>query len=581
MRDAQGLTARQQGELVWDNLTRQATSVETQGPLDQPYEAANTRGTWFRRWHGSIQSPDREWLGVRDFSIARVRGEIRNHPTANAAKNRRVNSAVGKGWRLSSRPMAKALGITPEQARELGSMIQREWHQYANGYAFLSDAERKMTFDQQLRLAAHQVMGDGEALGLVEWAEDENTRYKTRLRLVDPDRLSNPDGATNDDVFRAGVEHNAAGVPFRYWIRQHHPADYGSQGLMQWTGWTKWIATNDNHARPQVLHAFEAERAEQTRGISRFVTVLKSLRSLSKFTDATIQNAFVNALHVMFVQSSAGPEAITDNLSPDKLREFNEAREDYYEENPVIAGDDVRATVLKYGDELKMATAQREVDSFDSFTRSIIRMIASSLGVTYEELSMDYSQTNYSSARAALIHSWAETQVLMALLEAQLVKPFFVAWLEEAFDRGYIVAPKGAPSFWDAPDAYANARWIGPGRGVIDPVKEALASAARMEAKTSTAQIENASQGQDWEEIYEEQAIENAYAKELGLQDAADADAQSIQDTKNPAKTAPDPSNDEGQAAPEDQRPAAARLARKGSVLQRLSSAYRAFAEAA
>jgi lambda family phage portal protein len=569
----EGAIQRAKAEAEWARLQRSA-SVETQPPLSQPYEAANIRGPWFSAWRSSIQSPDREWLGVRDFTTARVRDQVRNDPIANAALARRKNSAIGAGWKLSSRPLHKALGITFEQAQDLASQIQTEWKQYAFGYAFTVDAERKLTFGQILRLCVSHVMLDGEALGLVEWAAAEPTRYKTRLRVVDPDRLSNPNGQPNDDYFRAGVEHNVNGIPWRYWIRERHPADYGNSASLVWNPWTRWT----DWGRPQVVHAFEPQRAEQSRGVSRFVTALKSFRSLGKFTDATLQNAVINALMVMFIQSSAGPEAVSENLAVKDVQQFEHLRQEHYDESPVVAGGEARAITLPYGDEVKMATASRDVASFDGFTRSILRMVASSLGVTYEELAMDYSNTNYSSARAAMIHAWAETQDLMALIEAQIVKPFFVAWLEEAFDRGYVTAPAGAPDFLDAPDAYAQAMWIGPGRGIIDPVKEALASAARMEGRTSTAQDENAALGHDWEETFEQLAREDIKAQELGLGSAVQADAQSIQDTKNPAKTAPDPSNDQGQPAPP---PAARARAGSPSVLQRLSRAYRDWADAA
>ena len=36
------------------------------------------------------------------------------------------------------------------------------------------------------------------------------------------------------------------------------------------------------------------------------------------------------------------------------------------------------------------------------FEQSLLRYIAAALGVSYEQLSKDYSQTNYSSARAAM-----------------------------------------------------------------------------------------------------------------------------------------------------------------------------------
>jgi capsid protein len=96
--------------------------------------------------------------------------------------------------------------------------------------------------------------------------------------------------------------------------------------------------------------------------------------------------------------------------------------------------------------------------------------------VTYEELSMDFSQTNYSSARAALLIAWNETLALRGLLEAGVVWPYFAAWLEEAIDNGTIALPAGAPEFWDAPDAYCEGDWRGPARGYIDETKETEAA---------------------------------------------------------------------------------------------------------
>lgn len=506
------------------------------------YDAASHNGAWLSGWRPGIMSPDREYLPGRDPMVARVRDLVRNEPIAGAALSRRKNSAVGRGWRLVSKPDARALGITPEQARELASQIQSEFRMYAYGHAFQSDAARRLNFGQQTRLAAHQLMGDGEGLGLVEWAADENTRYKTRLRIVDPDRLSNPQGRINDLIFRGGIEHDAAEVPIRYWLRQAHPGDFvgASMAAYTWLPFDRFTAWG----RPQVLHWMDPERASQSRGVTRFASTLKAFRAFAKFTDATLQNATINALFAAFVQSSAGPEAVSESLTVDDLVKYETERETFYSEHPVALGGDARIPVLPLGDEIKMATAARDVTSFDGFVRAIIRLIASALGVTYEELSMDYSQTNYSSARAALIHAAAETDAMRATLEAQLVRPFYVAWLEEAFDRGYIVAPPGAPDFYDAVDAYAGARWIGPKRGYIDPTKEILAAAARIEAGVSTLEDECADDGKDWEEVQDQRLAEEVREmerrKELGLPPrGADALAQAAEDTKNAFREAP------------------------------------------
>lgn len=532
---------------------RAEANREGWGALGHPYEGSANNGQWFGRWPSAIRSPDLEYLPYRDALVARGRDLARNEPIAAAAISRRKNSAVGKGWRLAARPNARALNIEPEAAAELAAQMESEFHLYADGHNFQCDAERKNNFGGQLRVAAHGLLGgDGEGCGIAEWAPDEGTRYATRLRVVDPDRLSNPTGRINNAFWRNGIEHNDRGQPIRYWFREAHPADYVWTGeAFRWMGvdrFTPW-------GRPQVFHWFDPDRAAQSRGVSRFVQVLKSFRALSKFTDYTLQNAAVNALKVGFVYSSAGPEAVSEALGVKDLASLNQLRQAHYEEHPITDAEEASYAVLPYGDKVEMATSERQVTGFDAFTRAIIRLIASALGVTYEEISMDYSQTNYSSARAALIHAQAETLAVQGILEAQLVRPFYVCFLEEAFDRGYLKAPAGAPDFEDAPDAYANARWIGPPRGYIDPVKEVLAAAARIELGITTMFDECAGNGTFWEDQMYQAAMEQALRQKLGLQPTAGVVAQAIEDTKNPAKQAPKPSDDEGQPAPEDVAP--------------------------
>jgi lambda family phage portal protein len=524
------------------------------GLTGHAFEGSGHRGQFLERWRTSIQSPDLEYLPARDILVARARDLARNEPVAGAAIARRKNSAVGSGWRLSAKPNARALGIAPEAAAELAAKLETEFNLYANGHAFQCDAERKVTFGQQLRIAMHGLVGpDGEGVGVCELAADEGTRYATRLRIVDPDRLANPIGRINDAFFRSGVEHNDRGQPIRYWFREAHPADYVWNGdafrFRPVERFTPWGSL-------QVFHWFDPERAAQSRGVSRFVQVLKSFRAFSKFTDFTLQNAALNALKVGFVYSSAGPDAVGDALGIKDIRDIETARQSWYDQHPVTDADEAAYSVLPYGDKVEMATTSRQVTGYDAFTRAIVRLIASALGVTYEEVSMDYSQTNYSSARAALIHAWAETQAVQGILEAQLVRPFYVRFLEETFDRGFVTVPAGAPDFWDAVDAYAEARWIGPPRGYIDPVKEVLAAAARIELGITTMDDECAANGTYWEDQMYQQARENALRQKLGLQPADSAIAQAIEDTKNPAKAAPKPTDAEGEPAPEDVPPA-------------------------
>lgn len=92
-------------------------------------------------------------------------------------------------------------------------------------------------------------------------------------------------------------------------------------------------------------------------------------------------------------------------------------------------------------------------------------------------------------------------------------RPVYELWLEEAISKGLVEAP----GFYQNRAAWTRSKWIGPGRGWIDPVKEAEASRIRMENGLSTLEEECASQGLDWEEVLEQRAREQAKMRELGL----------------------------------------------------------------
>ena len=114
-------------------------------------------------------------------------------------------------------------------------------------------------------------------------------------------------------------------------------------------------------------------------------------------------------------------------------------------------------------------------------------------------------------------------------------QPVYELWLEEAIGRGLVEAPG-----WDDPRmraAYLRTRWIGPGRGWVDPVKEAQAAKLRMETGISTLEDECAEQGRDWEEVLEQRAREKARAGELGV-GGADTTAlmQVVPPTDEPAE---------------------------------------------
>ncbi len=477
------------------------------------YAAGDPAHPAVANWHPGLRSADGDWLRDRPLSVARIRDLKRNDGWAAAGDDRLVDMLVGGALRLNSKPDAEALGITQDQAHALGRSIQSVWRGWAEDPTFRCDAERTLPFPGLAGLVAREFVGIGESVGVNRWIERDGWPYRTAVQVVDPDRLSNPDGRPDTEELRAGVAKDENNAPVGYNFRRGHPSDAGVAGARSFT-WEyipRWDRVGD-WDRPKVFHVFDKERPGQSRGVSRLVRSLTKLRGLSRYSESEIRTAAINATIVGSLYTQMGAEYAADRLGNEApvagadWSNFNSQRANFYSGQNVL--DDARFLTLFPSDRLDLNTQPRQTAGYPQFQRSFLQALAASLGISYEQLSMDWSQTNYSSARAALNEVWRGVNRLRAILIWGFAMPVFAAVLEDALDADLIEIPRGARNFYDAPAAWLRADWIGPGRGFIDPVKEAQAAQLRIDGMISTLEREAAEQGLDWELVLEQLARE-------------------------------------------------------------------------
>lgn len=487
-------------------------------------------------WRPPVTSGDSATLWERNLATSRADDLTRNDPHAVAGVSRLVDMLVGSGLTPMPAPNARALGLdsSKESDREilknLAKAIKSEWLLFAGDPRKFNDARRRLSMNGQFRLLARTYVRRGEATGFLSWKPDRRARYATCFRCVDPDRVSNPMGEPDSKTLRGGIEFDRDGVPIAAHVRSGHPADY-----FRITDSLKWerIPFYTPTGRPVFVHAFEPDREDQTRAITPFASLMSRLRMIGKFADTELASATVNALFAAFVKSSLPVAEATQAFTPSAATLADKRIDHFSKYPPTLNG--VRIPVLPIGDEIQINNAKgRHSASFPAFQTAFLQSIASALGLSYEQLAMDWTKTNYSSARAALNEVWRHIQAMFAAFTEQAVVPIYYAVIEEAFDRGYIETPKGAPDFWDMPAAYLAGRWIGPARGYIDPVKEAEASTTRMGAMISNLEKENAEQGIDWLDNLDQIAFEESELKARGL----------VRVIAAPGKIANDPSDD-------------------------------------
>ena len=495
------------------------TSDRVPAPIiSSPYRAGGFDRQDTAEWSASFGSADSDLLQSRDVMVARVRDVVRNDPTARAAVERLSDMVVGEALRLSAKPDAVALGITPEAARDLSRQMQAEFRAWSCTHDphRWCDAQQRLSFDGMARVAMKSYVVTGEACAAMDWRKSSN-RYSTCVLQVDPDRVCNPHNKLDSQFLRGGVDLGQMGQPLGYHVREAHPGDWFSNGLA-WN-W-KYVPRFTDWGRPVFVHAFEPDREGQTKAVPPFAALVSRLRMIGKFADNELASAAANALFAAFVTSDLPPEEVRDKLTVEgeisDNRGYAASVMKYYERHPARVGG-VRIPTMLPGSEIKMNSAPRQTTAFPAFQTAFLHSIASSLNLSYEQLTMDWSRVNYSSARAALNEVWRSTRRMRRVLVEQYVCPIYYCVMEEAFQAGYLKAPKGAPNFDENPNAYLGGRWIGPGRGVVDSLKEAEAASMRMENMTSTLEIECAELGHDYLEIMDQISIEEAELQIRGL----------------------------------------------------------------
>lgn len=449
-------------------------------------------------WMAAQTSADSAWLWNRDDLVAKTRDLVANEPWAQGAVDRKVDMVAGASLRPLIRPDADMLGISPEEAAALGKAFERGWRLWGEDPLCRCDLEQTVNAGWMFSIMATEMEVAGDAAAVLRVRKDRGWPFKTALQLIDADRLSNPNMAMDTPTLAGGVEKNADGAPVAYHFRNAHPGDVLRTGTADLYTWTR-VPRREAWGRPVVLHAFRKDRPGQTRGVSRLVAGLARFKQMARFAQAELSNAVINALFAATITSGFDPAVMQQELTSSAIAGYHDLRNAYYTEAaPVLEGS--RIQHLFPGDELKFLTSAREAGSFDQFARTFLRSIASGTGIAYEQIAMDWSQVNYSSARAALIEVWRGIQRCRANLVMMAAQPLLLAICEDAVEAGLVTLPPSAPDLYEAPAAYLRGRWIGPARGWVDPVKEPAGALMQIEAGMGNWEDLAADQGIDWDQ---------------------------------------------------------------------------------
>jgi len=474
------------------------------GGSPSAYGAADRVASEIAAWAPVTGSPEALLRHEREAIRERARDLVRNSGYAAGAVRRETDAVVGATLRPVPRLDAAALGIGAADALRLKREIVSAWREWAEDPRHLADAARHQSVGGLFALAYRHYMVDGDAIGVLHW--DPSGPWATRLRIVDPDLLSTPDALSETPTLVSGVETDPNGAPLAYHIRRA-PDDLA--GFDPASGIWDRVPARTPHGRPVVVHFFDRERDGQRRGVSRFASVVEALKMQDRYARSELQAAVLNAVFGLFVTSPCDESILDSVMSAGQQgrSDYQSARKQFHGKEPIVL-DGVRVNRLFPGESIE-TTGARQLNQYADFETAVLRRVASGLGLSYEQISNDWTQTNYSSARASLLEIWRGWHRSRRSFVDAFAGPVYMAFLEEAADKGRVRLPSGAPGIMEAPGLWCRARWIGPGRGFVDPVKEAQAAQMRISLGLSTATAEAAElTGADFDELTAELAEE-------------------------------------------------------------------------
>lgn len=354
----------------------------------------------------------------------------------------------------------------------------------------------KYSWAQVQRLAIRTMAADGEVFIRRVWGLG---RHGFSLQFIDADllnhRYSRP-ASPGHNAIVMGVELDLYSRPVGYWFSD--PAQ--AQNLNTYsTGQRVFIPAAD------IWHGYDPERVNQTRGMPWTSSALFLLDMLANYWMAEVSAARHEADRIGFLKS---------NLDDGEGEGMDRS------ENADVSPEVISASIpgdthyygLPAGYEVQMPDVKHPNIAFAEFSRSMLKGIASGLGISYAALASDLTQVSYSSIRQGALEDREYYQELQHDQLMSLAEWVFEGW----FDGAQLVGALNLPAGYGYDKIFAHS-WTPRGWGWVDPKNDAAARDLALRNRTTSRTRILAEQGIDFEEIVEELTAEEILLKKAGL----------------------------------------------------------------
>lgn len=453
--------------------------------LSQAYDAA---APWRNSANWLPADGRAEEINRRSRSFLRTKARYleRNSEIVNSVLNAYLRNVVGKGFNLQ---------VKTDDA-EWNSLVEAAWREWCKPGN--CDVTGQYSLTEVLSMIVRRKLVDGGILLVKTYDKDAKIPFQVQLREVDDidafGQLKSPQG----NLIIDGVEVNKNGKHLSYYLKQ-----YDWQSLLQ--------IESERITADRAYYLFEKIRPSQIREITRFARTIDKINDLDEFFQAVIFAQKITAAVAIFITS--------DDYSAGSI-----GRGSAIGGRGSGKGSDVGTRIdpgsisrLNPGEKVESLVPSGQTSELNNFNLSMMRQISSGQGLSYEQVTRDVSQVNYSSARQNLLEDWKVFSSEQQFLIDHFLDDVFENVIKSAILSGFIPAESLPRDFWKNPGVYLKHQFVGQAMPWIDPYKEALANEIMLKSYQMTLQEYCAKTGRDYEEVIDQLIKENEALGNLQL----------------------------------------------------------------
>lgn len=484
---------------IWQSLNSSSTSPGTVigSKTGARMYAAARPSRLNQGWSVLNTSADTELATSLTALRTRSRQLVRDASYAKRAHGIIVNNVIGQGVGLQAGVMTSR----GDYNNRVNDDIQTQFARWAS--AKNCHTGGSLHFHDLERAVMGQVFDAGESFVRIHLRTFGDSVIPIGLELIEAERLADEffqPGGVNESIAvqtRFGIEQDIFGRPIAYWIRKVHPGDLRPTMM----GMTD---TFERVPAAQIIHLHVIDRWPQTRGEPWLHTAARRLNDMDGYSEAEIVAARGAANYFATIETP-DPDGSIGEEQPDGTMQY--------------AMEPGAIERLGPGEKLNFVSPNRPNAAMDGFMRYMLREVAAGTGISYESLSRDYSQSNYSSSRMGIIDDRDLFRVHQAWYIRAFRLPIHKIWMQQAIFSGSLKTIS-VSDYALAPEKFEDALFKPRGWTWVDPVKEIKAYQEAVAAgfTTVSAVVSATGSGQDLEDVLNERRRELDAMDKLDLQ---------------------------------------------------------------